>query len=292
MLSKKCFICKDGRKNNCLHWHKDPETGDIWCWCVGKCQRGYSLRYYCHLAGISLPDFLKNDFQFEEAMPNEVTAMSWPKSFIPLSDPRSLPVVKYIESRGLSLDGDMYYDLEQEGIVFPYYFGSHFVGAQVRFIEPKIKEDGTPWKITTLPGTRLGLLFGMWNQERFITDVKAIVVCEGYFNALSLQQAFNNKYGGIANNPWKFICTSGSGITKHQIDTLKDLKDKGLKVVAAGDTDEAGFKMVKKLIAGECITHFTFTADTDQDWNDVLKNGDEALLVKQFMSNMKPADEQ
>ena len=279
-----CLICV--RPNRTLYWHKDPETSDIWCFC-NSCNRGYSLQYYCHRAGISLHDFLQGNFEFEEARPNEVQAMEFPRSFVPLSDPRAKPGIDYIRSRGLSLDGDMYYDIEQEGIVFPYYYGSHFVGAQIRFIESRVKEDGTPWKITTLPNTRLALLFGRWNQESFITNTKAVVVCEGYFNALSLQQAFNVKYDGVANNPWRFICASGSNISDHQAETLKELKEKGFKIIAAGDTDEAGFKMVKKMTDKECITHYAITGITKKDWNDLLKENGHEELAKIFLSCVK-----
>lgn len=287
MLSKKCLICKGGKKNDCLYWHKDTKTNDIWCWCSGICQRGYSLEYYCHMAGLSVADFLKNDFDFQEAKPNEVSAMNWPTSFIPLSDPRAKPGVEYIKSRGLNLDGDMYYDMEDEGIVLPYYFGSHFCGAQVRFINERLREDGTKWKITTLPGTRLGLLFGMWNQDSFITDIKAVVVCEGFFNALALQQAFNIRYGGISRNPWKFCSTSGSGLSDHQAETLKELKDRGIKVIGAADTDEAGFKMIKKMKDMECITHYAFTSDTDSDWNDLLQMHSHEILASEFLLAVK-----
>ena len=237
-----------------------------------------------------MADFLQGNFEWEEARPNEVQAMSWPASFIPLSDPRSKKGVEYIKSRGLSLEGDMYYDLEQEGIVFPYYYGNHFVGAQVRFIEPRVKEDGSLWKITTLPGTRLGLLFGLWNQDKFITDIKAVVVCEGYFNALSLQQAFNARYGGVSHNPWRFICASGSGVSDHQAEALKELKEKGFKVVAAGDTDEAGLKMIKKMTKIGCITHYSLTNDTEKDWNDILKAEGPKELAKIFLSNTQKVE--
>ena len=255
----------------------------MWIWC-NKCDRGYSLKDYCRRAGISMTDFLSGDFQFEESRPNEVNAIAWPVNFIPLSDPRAKKGVEYIKSRGLTLEGDMYYDVDSEGIVFPYYFGSHFCGAQVRFLEARKNEDGSPWKITTLPGTRLGLLFGMWNQEKFLTDIKAVVVCEGYFNALSLQQAFNGRYGGISRNPFKFIAASGSGVSDHQAETLKDLKDRGFKVIGAFDTDEAGFKGIGKMKDRECLTHYAVTGQINRDWNELLREYGHDGLATFFLS--------
>lgn len=295
-----CLICQP--RNRTLYWHQtEPEkmaaaiakgfTPDpFWCYC-NKCDRAYSLTQYCETAGIDKDTFIDGgDFHFYEAQPDEVTAMAWPSKFIPLSDPRAAKGVEYIKSRGLTIDGDMYYDLEEEGIVFPYYVESHFCGAQVRFIEARINEDGDVWKITTLPGTRLGLLFGMWNQTKLMSHIKGIVVCEGYFNALSLQQAFNIKYGGISHNPWKFICTSGSGVSDHQAEILKDLKEKGYKVFGGFDTDEAGFKGLRKLIDNNSITHFSSTREIGIDWNDILKREKHEALAKLFLSNIQLAE--
>jgi DNA primase len=286
-LSKKCLICKGGRKNDCLYFHLDEKTGLPWIWCAGKCQRGYSLEQYCDTAGVNIFDFIKGGIDLAKEVDNEVQVMSWPSSFVPLSDPRAELGVEYVKSRGLNLEGDMYYDLDAEGIVFPYYFENHFCGAQIRFLKEKTNKDGDPWKITTLPGTRLGLLFGMWNQTKLMPHVKAVVVCEGYFNALSLQQAFNIKYGSVSRNPWKFICTSGSGVSEHQAQALKDLKEQGYKVVAAFDSDEAGLKGLSKMIDGACVTHYSLTQDTAIDWNDLLKQNSHEALARTFMKNMR-----
>ena len=193
-----CLICQP--RNRTLYWHKNPDDhptkpGAIWCYC-NKCDRGYSLEQYCDIADIDMTDFISGDFHMQEAKPDEVTAMAWPHTFVPLSDPRAEKGVQYINSRGLNVDGDMYYDLNEEGIVFPYYVENHFCGAQVRFIEERINDDGDIWKITTLPGTRLGLLFYGWNQAKLLAQIKGIIVCEGAFNALSIQQALNSVYGG------------------------------------------------------------------------------------------------
>lgn len=286
-----CLICQP--RNRTIYWHQtepekmaaNPRLDPFWCYC-NKCDRAYSLTQYCETAGIDKEQFIDGgDFVIQEAQPNEVNAMAWPAKFIPLSDPRSIKGVEYIKSRGLNIEGDMYYDLEEEGIVFPYYFENQFCGAQVRFIKERINEDGDKWKITTLPGTRLGLLFGMWNQSKLMSQIKGIVVCEGYFNAVSLQQAFNIKYGGISNNPWKFICASGSGVSDHQAETLKLLKEEGYRVFGGFDTDEAGFKGLKKLIDANALTHFSSTAEVGIDWNDILQRDGYEALAKLFLSN-------
>ena len=225
-------------------------------------------------------EFLTGDFHMQEAQEDTVQAMAWPSSFIPLSDPRAEKGVEYIKGRGLTLDGDMYYDLNEEGIVFPYYVENHFCGAQVRFIEQRVNEDGDIWKITTLPGTRLGLMFYGWNQAKLMAQIKGIIVCEGAFNALSIQQALNQAYGGVSRSPWRVVACSGSGLSDHQAEELRKLKEQGYKVVGAPDTDEAGFKMLHKMKEKDCISHYVMTGDTSKDWNDLAKDMSRMELAK------------
>lgn len=269
--NKKCLICKGGKKNDCLFHHEDPETGDIWIYCVGKCQRGYSIYEYCYTAGVSLSDYLKNNIKFEEAASNEVKAMDWPRSFISLSNSEAIKGVNYIESRGLKISDGMFYDVSREGIVFPYYFDNTFVGAQIRFLEVRKTIDQDSWKITTLPGTRLGYLFYGWSQVAFNSVIRYIVVTEGAFNALSLQQVLNAQYGGIIKNPFKCIATSGSGVSGHQLETLKNLINNGYKVIVAPDNDEAGLKMLTKIQNIGACTHYALIREDNKDWNDLLQ---------------------
>jgi len=282
--TKRCLVCC--ANHNTLHWHSDADSGDIWVWC-NKCSRGYSIYQYCALAGLTLAEFLKNDFEFEEARSNEVQKMAWPKSFIPLYDPKAQKGVDYLKSRGVDPDEGMYYDTQREGIVFPLYFDDAFVGAQVRLITPWVDESGDTRKIDTIPGSRLGLLFYNFNQVSFRTNVKAVIVCEGAINSISLQQALNDMYGGILNNPFKAIACSGSGISQHQLEVLKDLKDQGFRIIAALDSDEAGQKGLKKLVAAEALTHYALTEDDETDWNNILQQNDKKHLAKYFLSKVK-----
>jgi len=285
MNTKKCLICK--RSNDTIHYHKDPDTGSLWLWCNGKCQRGYGLREYCHIAGVDFAEFLKGDFDFNEAPPNEVTRLEWPNHYIPLSDPRAEEGIEYVKSRGLDPKGDMYYDLKGRSIVFPYYYGGTFVGAQTRLLNPWINEDGDEVKILTLPGSRLGLLFYGWNQDPFITNVKGLIVCEGAFNVLALQQSLDKMYGGVLKNPWKAVATSGCGTTSHQLEKIKELKEAGIKIVVAFDSDEPGLKGLKKFVKEEAATHYALVDDTELDWNDKLKKLGHEGLAKYFMSRIK-----
>jgi hypothetical protein len=86
--------------------------------------------------------------------------------------------------------------------------------------------------------------------------VKGVIVTEGAFNSISINQALNSVYGGIMHNPWRAIACSGAGATKHHKETLKELKDQGLKVVIAPDMDEAGAHMLKKFQEADACTHY------------------------------------
>lgn len=284
MNTKKCLICNLGGKNDVLNWHIDPDSGGIWCWCC-SCDRGYSLIDYCHNAGVTLAQFLKQDFDFIESTPNEVTRMEWPQHFVPLSDPRAKIGLDYLENRGLSPIGDMYFDIVDKGIVFPYYFDSVFCGAQVRFCKTRKTKDGDAWKITTLPGTRLGLVIYAYNQKMIMPHVKGFIVCEGAFNALSIQQSLDKMYGGQFKNPFKAVACSGSGSSAHQLDVFKSLKEQGYKVICAPDNDKAGKKMLEKFIKNESATHYAFTED-EKDWNDRLISQGGQEFAKYFLGRV------
>lgn len=290
MNTKKCLICKGHKANGgneCLHWHNDPNTGEIWVYCVGKCKRGYSIYEYTARAGLSLAEFLKNDFQFQEAQPNEVRKMEWPAWFIPLFDRRAEKGREYLQKRGLEKSSSQfYYDLDTNGIVIPYYFHQTFVGAQIRFIEPKLDADGEPHKVDTLPGTRLGLVTALYPQTGLPDTIKGVVVCEGAFNATSLQQALDAVYG--AKNPWKCIATSGCSVTDHHADLLREFIEQGKKIVLAYDFDIAGQKGIKRAVEKKCVTHVACTGDTEIDWNDALRALGEVGLAKHFLGSIKP----
>jgi len=183
----------------------------------------------------------------------------------------------------------MYYDSLNAGIVFPYYYENTFVGAQTRFIEPRVWSDGTVQKMDTIPGTRLGLLFYNWNQAPFVTNIKAVVITEGAFDTRAIQQSLTKKYGGISKCPWRVVACSGAGATKHHIDTIKELKDRGVKVVLAPDSDEAGLKMLKKFKDAGAITHYCLTMNDEVDWNDLLKNLGCDEFADFFIKNIKSA---
>lgn len=281
--TKRCLICR--RPNDTLHWHSGEDNGLPWVWCNGTCQRAYSIYDYTAMAGISLSDFLRQKFEMKEAMPNEVTRMEWPNYFVPLFDARAKAGLEYIRGRGIDPDDGMYYDTVREGIVFPYFYESAFVGAQIRFLDPSKNEDKR--KVDTMPGTRTGLLFYNWNQAPLLPQIKGVIITEGAFNAKAIDQAFMKTYGGVLKNPWKCIATSGSGATKHQLDTIRELKENGIKTILAPDSDVAGMAMFDKFTLAESLTHYAFTGDSKVDWNDASKTMSKEEFSQFFLSKVQ-----
>lgn len=232
-----------------------------------------------------MSDFLKQKFDIKEAMPNEVQRMEWPSSFIPLFDQRAKPGLEYLRSRGIDPDDGLYYDTLRNGIVFPLFYDSVFVGAQIRFIDPSNFINGR--KIDTLSGTRSGLLFYGWNQAALLPQIKAVVITEGAFDAKSIEQAMTKVYGGILKNPWKCIATSGSGVTRHHLEMLKELKENGIKVVLCPDSDKAGIAMFDKCVDAGVITHYAFTEDSSKDWNKVAQSMGKEDFAKWFIGRIQ-----
>lgn len=280
---KRCLLCNP--KNDTLYFHLGDELPWIYC---NKCGKGYSLRRYCTLAGITIQEFLRWDIDFTESKPNEVRKMEWPAWYLPLFDPRAKEGIEYLASRHLDPQDDVFYDFDQKGIVLPYYFGSVFVGSQTRYLVPRQNADGDTQKIDTLPGTRLGLLFWHYAQNGMLGDVNTIVVTEGAFNAMALEQSFKKvlKASGRPNR-FKFMATSGCNLTDHQADVLKEFKDNGMKVVLAYDADEPGLVGLHKAQKKECITHYSLTLDDEKDWNNFLEEEGSDNLVKTFLRNIK-----
>lgn len=279
-LSKKCLVCQ--AKHDTIYLHVD-RNGTPWLYCC-KCSDSMDLEDYCAINGIDMPteeEVAKVASYIEDA--NELQRMAWPRSFIPLWDPRSAEGRAYLASRAIEPSDGMFYCTERNGIVFPYYYESTCVGAQVRFIEPSINEP----KITTVTGTKLGKLFYGWNQGNLPRNTRYLVITEGAFNSIAIQQVLNKHYGSALNNPYKSIAASGSSVGKYRSEVLRELKDEGYKIILAPDSDEAGAKMLEKAIGEECITHWTRTDDEGLDWNDVLKMNGPDALKSQLLGNLK-----
>lgn len=277
-----CIVC--GKKHKCVYWHINDDS-TIWCYCC-SCGRSYDIYEYCKLGGISPKDLLKNHIEFGSRNDNEVTKLQWPSSYISLLDSRAEDGADYIKSRGLEIEGDIYYDTKSRGIVFPMYYDMYFCGAQIRLINPIRNEFGVATKMISMPGTRTSILVYNWNQLPFLMDIKGVIITEGAFNCLSIQQATNDRFGQY-ENPFKCIALSGSGASSHHQEIMRDLVDGGMKVIVAPDRDSAGIKMFEKFSNAKAITHYVFPEDGDGDWNDILKTLGKEEFVRYFLGRVK-----
>lgn len=287
-LSKRCGICQ--AKHNTLYYHRNKQ-GVAWLFC-NKCGTGMDLDIYCDMLGIEIPsEEMLAKICHDDPSDQELIKMNWPKNFIPLWNKDAKEGIKYLESRKIKPTDGIFYDEDTNGIVFPYYYDSYCVGAQIRFIEPKVKDE-VKFKISTVPGTKLGKLFYGWNQLSLNPNIKYIIVTEGAFNSLALQQTLNSKYKSILSNPYKTIAVSGSSIGNHRAELLREKISEGYKVILSADLDAAGMKMMSKCCEEACITHYTFpenSGDKWNDWNDVLIQGGEDKVLELFTKNLKKA---
>lgn len=278
---KRCLVCRKPRDSV---YYNVSDSGEVWVYCCA-CGRSYNAREYCELGGITYTELLLSGIQFNDKKANEVNRLDWPSYFISLLDVKAKAGRDYLESRGLSIEGEIYYDSKRNGIVFPMYFDMYFCGAQIRLINPRPGEDGKDVKMISEPGTRTSILVYNWNQLPFLTDVKAIVITEGAINCLSLMQSMSLVYNNILS-PYKFVSLSGSGASSHHLEKFKELVDSGYKVIVAADNDSAGEKMINKFVEHGALTHFSLPGRGDMDWNDILISGGKKDLLKCFFGGM------
>lgn len=282
---RKCLICK--RPRDTLYWHKDEMS--IWVYCSGICARIYSLYEYQTVANVHIKDIDLKSIEFEDALPSEVNTMEWPRNFHPITDSTSIDGMNYIKNvRKLSPTSNMFYCVDRKAIVLPYFFEHEFVGAQFRYVNKFIDSSGAERKIDTMPGTRLSLLFYNWDQNALMKNVKGVILTEGAFDAIAIQEASNKMYGSAFHNPWKVVATSGSNASAHKLETTKDLIKKGYKVVLAPDSDEAGVKMGSKFVDNYACTHLAYTGERGVDWNDMWINHrcDPERFMKYFLGKI------
>jgi hypothetical protein len=285
--ARRCKICNKPRDTLYVNWN---DNGDIWLYCC-SCGKSYNVLEYCKMTGTDYRDIVLNgNINFNNRTnKNEVNRLDWPAHFISLLDSRAYRGKEYLKERGLRVEGDIFYDIKRNGIVFPLYYEMYFCGAQIRLINPMTNEYGQETKMISMPGTRTSILIYNWNQLSFLLDVKNIVITEGAFNCLSLMQAFDSLYLNKLSNPYKVLALSGSGSSHHHIKKIKELKDKGYNIIIAGDNDQAGLKMISKFIKEKALTHFSLPKKEIGDWNDIMKEKGEEELIKVFLSNMENA---
>jgi DNA primase len=66
-----------------------------------------------------------------------------------------------------------------------------------------------------------------------------------------------------------------------------ELKNEGIKIIAALDADDAGVKGLQKMIDNQCATHYALTDDTELDWNNLIKQMGKEQLATFFLKAVK-----
>ena len=65
------------------------------------------------------------------------------------------------------------------------------------------------------------------------------------------------------------------------------LKERGIKIILAPDSDQAGVKMLRKAMNANAITHYNMTMEDDIDWNDLLRSVGKKEFATHFLKSIK-----
>jgi DNA primase len=162
-----------------------------------------------------------------------------------------LAAIEYVHRRSIDLNQYEFYWTPEEAynlhrrIVIPYYYKKQIVGYTSRAIADGIK----PKYWSSHPAD---FVFNL-DQQR--SDSKFVVVCEGPFDAMSID--------GVA--------LSGSEISDTQIEQIDRLQR---EVIVVPDTDRAGRKLVDRAIEAGWTVSFPVWQETCKDINEaVVKHG-------------------
>jgi len=273
-MHKNCLVCKSAHQT--LYWHLHVNDGKkvVRVYCC-KCARLYTAKQYADAANISIDDIFSEltDEDFQDKS-KEITSVSLPSSFISLFDPRAKEGRDYLKKRGIEIFPDLMYDTYRNGIAQIIYRGETIVGSQIRLITPTQDQP----KMMSIKGTQRSLALWGWNGNEFLLNkVKVIFLTEGVFDALSIKLAFK---GDVTV---KSFATLGCNVSKEQLELIKTIRDKGIKVICAFDSDEAGIKGRKFLLKNHAIDGY-IDNENQEDWNSLLiQNQDiQSILRKGF----------
>lgn len=265
-MHKNCRICKANHAT--LYWHKHKNNIKVFC-C--KCGKLYSLNEYASLSNIPKETILSNlsDDEFKDSFDTIIQEIQLPKTLISLFDNSSKKGRDYLQKRKIEIYTDLLYDYKREGIAQLLYKEGIIIGCQIRLINPQ--EDQS--KIISLKGTKKSLSFFGWNCDFInLKGIDVVFVTEGAFDSLSIKTIFKK------NKNIKAIATLGCKTSKIQIEYLKKIKERGIKVICAFDGDEAGIEGRNLLIKEKAINYFIDNKGCE-DWNDILiKKGEDFLL--------------
>jgi hypothetical protein len=196
------------------------------------------------------PDYLpdqSNDyigFASKELPPNSKPIEWWVNCPLEDLDPDILPVLSYMEQRGLTLDDFNFYwssdPAYKNRLLIPFYYKSNIVGWTGRKIvdsKPKYLSDQHPHFV--------------FNMDSQLDDYRYTLVCEGPFDAIAV--------GGVA------LLTNN--IADQQARIINSLRK---QVIVIPDQDAAGIALINKAIEHNWAVAFP-------NWEDHIKDAADAV---------------
>ncbi len=169
--------------------------------------------------------------------------------------------VAYIDNRKIDMHKYQFYVADNQAynlhrrVIIPYFYRKQLVGYTARAFEDGIK----PKYWSSHPAD---FVFNLDMQK---SDSKFVVVCEGPFDAMSID--------GVA--------LSGSEVSDTQVEQIDRLQR---EVIVVPDTDRAGRKLVDRAIEAGWTVSFPVWQDTCKDINDAVVKYGRLFVLKSILA--------
>lgn len=174
---------------------------------------------------------------------------------------RVVRAVHYISHRQIDIKKYKFFLTDNEAynlhkrIIIPYYYKNQVVGYTARTWEPDVK----PKYWSSHPADFV------FNLDRQQTDWRFVIVCEGPFDAMSID--------GVALN--------GSEVSDSQLDQIDRLQR---EIIVVPDTDRAGRKLVDRAIEAGWTVSFPVWQETCKDINDAVVKYGKLFVLKSILA--------
>lgn len=171
-----------------------------------------------------------------------------------------LAAIEYVHRRNINLGKYKFYWTPEEAynlhrrIIIPFYYRGNIIGYTSRAIADGIK----PKYWSSHPAD---FVFNLDNQK---PDSKFVIVCEGPFDAMSID--------GVALN--------GSEISDIQVDQIDRLQR---EVIVVPDTDKAGRKLIDRAIEAGWTVSFPVWMETCKDINEAVVKYGKLFVLKAIL---------
>ena len=200
------------------------------------------------------------------ALPEQARNVIELASFYSIGDYNNVPAellaaIEYVNRRGIDLNKYNFYWTPEEAynlhrrIVIPYYYQSEIVGYTARAIADGVK----PKYWSNYP---TDFVFNLDQQQ---PDWKFVIVCEGPFDAISID--------GVAVN--------GSEISETQVEQIDRLQR---EVIVVADADRAGQKLVDRAMEAGWTVSFPVWQETCKDINEAIIKFGKLFVLKSILA--------